>query len=141
MRDKEIKEDEIPLPNQNEKQQVFFHNYTEEEKNEIDLNYEVQFEKINYIHQQNLNDYKLKNVCQLVYSEEEYKDKSRYISYEKLIDILTIKEPFDKNSYKDFVWKNYDDDNELFFSSHFESGNLYYAIKHNSNEYDLIKSK
>lgn len=45
MRDKEIKEDEIPLPNQNEKQQVFFHNYTEEEKNEIDLNYEVQFEK------------------------------------------------------------------------------------------------
>ena len=138
MRDKEIKEDEIPLPNQNEKQQVFFHNYTEEEKNEIDLNYEVQFEKINYIHQQNLNDYKLKNVCQLVYSEEEYKDKSRYISYEKLIDILTIKEPFDKNSYKDFVWKNYDDDNELFFSSHFESGNLYYAIKHNSNEYDLI---
>ena len=138
MRDKEIKEDEIPLPNQNEKQQVFFHNYTEEEKNEIDLNYEVQFEKINFIHQQNLNDYKLKNVCQLVYSEEEYKDKSRYISYEKLIDILTIKEPFDKNSYKDFVWKNYDDDNELFFSSHFESGNLYYAIKHNSNEYDLI---
>lgn len=74
----------------------------------------------------------------MVYSEEEYKDKSRYISYEKLIDILTIKEPFDKNSYKDFVWKNYDDDNELFFSSHFESGNLYYAIKHNSNEYDLI---
>ena len=138
MRDKEIKEDEIPLPNQNEKQQVFSHNSIEEQKNEIDLNYEIQFEKINYIHQQNLNDYKLKNVCQLVYSEEDYKEKSRYISYDKLIDILTIKEPYDKNNCKNFVWKNYDDDNELFFSSHFESGNLYYAIKHNSNEYDLI---
>ena len=133
-----MKEDEIPLPNQNEKQQIFSHYSTEEQKNEIEFNYEVQFEKINYIHQQNLNDYKLKNVCQLVYSEEDYKEKSRYISYEKLIDILTIKEPFDKNSYKNFVWKNYDDDNELLFSSHFESGNLYYAIKHNSNEYDLI---
>ena len=138
MRDKEIKEDEIHLPNQNEKQQVFSHNSIEEQKNEIDLNYEIQFEKINYIHQQNLNDYKLKNVCQLVYSEEDYKEKSRYISYDKLIDILTIKEPYDKNNCKNFVWKNYDDDNELFFSSHFESGNLYYAIKHNSNEYDLI---
>ena len=138
MRDKEIKEDEIPLPNQNEKQQVYSHNSTEEERNEIDFNYEVQFERINYIQEQNLIDYKSKNVCQLVYSEEDFNEKSRYISYEKLIDILTIKEPYDKNSYKNFVWKNYDDDNELFFSSHFESGNLYYAIKHNSNEYDLI---
>ena len=133
-----MKEDEIPLPNQKEKQKVFSHISKEEQKSEIDFNYEAQFEKINYIHQQNLNDYRSKNVCQLVYSEEDYKEKNRYISYDKLIDILTIKEPYDKNNYKSFVWKNYDDNNELFFSSHFESGNLYYAIKHNSNEYDLI---
>ena len=133
-----MKEDEIPLPNKKEKKKVFSHISKEEQKSEIDFNYESQIEKINYIHQQNLNDYRSKNVCQLVYSEEDYKEKNRYISYDKLIDILTIKEPYDKNNYKSFVWKNYDDDNELFFSSHFESGNLYYAIKHNSNEYDLI---
>ena len=133
-----IREEEIPSPNQNEKEYIYPKKFSEEQKNTIDIESELQIENINNIHQKNLNDYKLKNICELVYSEENFNEKDRYISYDKLIDMLTIKEPYDKNKSKSFVWKNYDLNNELLFSSNFESGNLRYAIKHNSNEYDLI---
>ena len=85
-----------------------------------------------------MNNYKKGNICGLVYSEEEYNEDNRYISYDKLYDLINIKEPYDRNNYKNFKYKNYNKDNELLFSSDFESGNLRYAIKLNSNEYDLI---
>ena len=97
-----------------------------------------QLEDIQALHQNNIYNYKKGNICKLVYSEEEYKNENKYISYDKLIDLINIKEPFDKNAYKNFKYKNYNKDNELLFSSKFESGNLRYAIKLSSNEYDLI---
>ena len=97
-----------------------------------------QLKDIQALHQNNIYNYKKGNICKLVYSEEEYKNENKYISYDKLIDLINIKEPFDKNAYKNFKYKNYNKDNELLFSSKFESGNLRYAIKLSSNEYDLI---
>ena len=97
-----------------------------------------QLKDIQALHQNNIYNYKKGNICKLVYSEEEYKNENKYISYDKLIDLINIKEPLDKNAYKNFKYKNYNKDNELLFSSKFESGNLRYAIKLSSNEYDLI---
>ena len=97
-----------------------------------------QLKDIQALHQNNIYNYKKGNICKLVYSEEEYKNENKYISYDKLIDLINIKEPFDKNAYKNFKYKNYNKDNELLFSSKFESGNLRYAIKLSNNEYDLI---
>ena len=97
-----------------------------------------QLEDIQALHQNNIYNYKKGNICKLVYSEEEYKNENKYISFDKLIDLINIKEPFDKNAYKNFKYKNYNKDNELLFSSKFESGNLRYAIKLSNNEYDLI---
>ena len=133
-----IYEEETPLPNQNEKLEFFYPDFLEEQKNnEIDS--EFQLKNIINNHHQNLNDYKNKNICELAYSEEIIPDNNDLkISYEKLIDMLNIKEPYDRNNSKNFIWKNYDNNNEIFFSSNFESGNLRYAIKHNANEYDLI---
>jgi hypothetical protein len=131
------KEEEIPLPDQKEKEVFYSPNIFEEQKNsEIESDIELK----NYINnnQKNINDYKLKNVCELVYSEEIFPEKERYISYDKLIDLLNIKEPYDRNKSKNFIHKNYNTNNEIFFSSNFESGNLRYAIKHDLNEYDLI---
>jgi hypothetical protein len=52
--------------------------------------------------------------------------------------MANIKEPLDKNTSKQFIYKNHNPNNELLFSSNFESGNLRYAIKCKTNEYDLI---
>ena len=52
--------------------------------------------------------------------------------------MVNVKEPLNKNAYKNFIYKNYNENNELFFTSNFESGNLRYAIKNKINEYDLI---
>ena len=145
MKDKQITqkiiiltEEEIPLPDQNEKEEFYSPNI-EEQKNNSEIDSEFELKNMVNINNKNLNDYKLKN-CQLVYSEESFSEneKERNISYEKLIEILNIKEPYDKNNSKNFVYKNYDNNNEIFFYSNFESGNLRYAIKHNTNEYDLI---
>ena len=97
-----------------------------------------QLKEIQDLHQKNVNNYKKGNICELVYSEEDYNDNNRYISYDKLYDLINTKEPYNRHNYKSFKYKNYNKDNELLFSSDFESGNLRYAIKLNSNEYDLI---
>ena len=103
------------------------------------ISYKInQLKEIQELHQKNVNNYKKGNICELVYSEEEYSENNRYISYDKLYDLINIKKPYDRDNYKNFKYKNYNKNNELLFSSDFESGNLRYAIKLNSNEYDLI---
>ena len=133
----EEKEEEIPLTDQKEKEVFYSPNIFEEQKNsEIEIDKELK----NYINinQKNINDYKLKSVCELVYSEEIFLEKERYISYDKLIDLLNIKEPYDRNNSKNFIHKNYNTNNEIFFSSNFESGNSRYAIKRDINEYHIF---
>ena len=121
---------DIPYPRQVDKESL---------KESILNSYNIdQLKEIQTLHQENVNNYKKGDVCELVYSEEEYNDENKFISYDKLLDLIYIKEPYDKNKYKNFKYKNYNPDNELLFSSNFESGNLRYAIKLNSNEYDLI---
>ena len=120
----------IPFPSQIDKDQS---------KNQPINNYNINnLKEIQDLHQQNINKYKNGNICELVYSEEKYNDENRYISYDKLVDLINIKEPYNKNNYKNFKYKNYNPNNELLFSSQFESGNLRYAIKLNNHEYDLI---
>ena len=97
-----------------------------------------QLKEIQDLHIQNINNYKKGDTCRLVYSEEEYPERNKYISYDKLVDLINIKEPLDKNAYKNFKYLNYDKENEILFTSNFESGNLKYAIRLNSHEYDLI---
>ena len=97
-----------------------------------------QLKEIQDLHCANMNNYIKGDTCRLVYSEEEYPEKYKYITYDKLVDLINIKEPLDKNAYKKFKYLNYDKTNELLFSSNFESGNLRYAIRLNSHEYDLI---
>ena len=119
----------IPYPKQVDK----------EPQKEVQTSYNInQLKEIQDIHQQNINNYKNGDVCELVYSEEEYKETNKLISYNKLVELINVKEPYNKNNYKKFYYQNYNQNNEIFFSSHFESGNLRYAIKVNSNEYDLI---
>ena len=120
----------IPYPDQVDK---------EPSKEKDNNNYVIhQLKEIQELHQQNMYLYKNGDICKIVYSEEEYKDENRYLSYDKLVNLINIKEPYDKNKFKNFKYINYEPDNELFFSSNFESGNLRYAIKLNSNEYDLL---
>ncbi len=120
----------IPYPNQVDKEQS---------KEKSDNSYIInELKEVQDLHQQKLYFYKTGDICKIVYSEEEYKDENRYISYDKLVDFIHIKQPYDKNKFKDFVYRNYEPNNELYFSSNFESGNLRYAIKINSNEYDLL---
>ena len=97
-----------------------------------------QLKEIQDLHQQNINKYKKGDICELVYSEEDYNENNKFISYDKLVDLINIKEPYSKENYKNFKFQNYNQNNEILFSSQFESGNLRYAIKLNSNEYDLI---
>ena len=97
-----------------------------------------QLKEIQDLHCQNINNYKKGDICRLAYSEEEYPTRYKYISYDKLVDLINIKEPLDKNAYKIFKYLNYDKENEVLFTSNFESGNLRYAIRLNSHEYDLI---
>ena len=145
MKDKEILNqkiiilpEEIPLPDQKEKEEFYSINILEEQKDDSEIDSELELKNMININSKNLNDYKLNNICELVYSEEALNENITNISYDKLIDMLYIKEPYDKNNSKHFIYKNYNSNNEIFFSSNFESGNLRYAIKHNSNEYDLI---
>ena len=97
-----------------------------------------QLKEIQDLHIQNINNYKKGDICKLVYSEEEYPTRNKNISYDKLVDLINIKDPLDKNAYKNFKYLNYDKTNELLFTSNFESGNLRYAIKLSNHEYDLI---
>ena len=97
-----------------------------------------QLKEIQDLHCLNMNNYIKGDTCRLVYSEEEYPFKNKFLTYDKLVDLINIKEPLDKNAYKKFKYLNYDKTNELLFSSNFESGNLRYAIRLNSHEYDLI---
>ena len=97
-----------------------------------------QLKEIQELHCQNMNNYKKGDVCRLVYSEEEYPERNKHISYDKLVDLINIKEPLDKEAYKKFKYLNYDKNNEILFTSNFESGNLRYAIKLSNHEYDLI---
>ena len=55
-----------------------------------------------------------------MYSEVEYEDENKYISDDKLVELINIKEPYNRNNYKHFKYKNYNDNNELLFSSQFE---------------------
>ena len=86
----------------------------------------------------NIEKYKKGDVCELVYSEEEFKEENKFISYDKLIELINVKDTYNKNNYKNFKYQNYNNNCELLFSSKFESGNLKNAIKINSHEYDLI---
>ena len=122
----------IPFPNPIDKE-------IPKDQNLIQDSYTInQLKEIHDINQQNINNYKKGDVCELVYSEEDYKDNNKFISYDKLVELINIKEPYDKNNYKNFKYLNYNPNNELVFTSNFESGNLRYAIKLSSNEYDLI---
>ena len=134
----------IPLPNFSERN-VNYHSKSFEEYNKIfEFDTETEFKNIISAHHKSINDYKFQNNCELVYSEDNLSNKNitnntnPKISYEELVEMVNVKEPLDKNAYKNFIYKNYNENNELLFSSNFESGNLRYAIKNNINEYDLI---
>ena len=127
-----IQDNNIPFPKQIDK-------VPQNDENQSQHPYTInQLKEIQDIHQKHINNYKKGNFCELVYSEEDYKEKNKFISYDKLIDLINIKEPYNKDNYKKFIFQNYNQNNEILFSSRFESGNLRYAIKLNSNEYDLI---
>ena len=120
---------DIPYPNQTDKEST------------KDINQNQKIDDLKEIidkHIMNMENYKKGDSCELVYSEEEYNDENKFITYDKLIELINIKDIYNKNNYKNFKYTNYDDNCELLFSSKFESGNLKHAIKINSNEYDLI---
>ena len=134
----------IPLPNFNEHHKNFYQKKQEERKSIFESDSDSDLKNIIASHHKSINDYKSQNNCKLVYSEDPInKDDKPFnrdlkISYDQLIDMVNIKEPLDKNSSKNFVYENHIPNNELLFSSNFESGNLRYGIKCNTNEYDLI---
>lgn len=134
----------IPLPNFNEHQSNFQKKIQEERKSIFESDSDLDLKNIISAHHKSINDYKVQNNCELVYSEEPIDTDDKIfssdlkISYENLIDMANIKEPLDKNTSKQFIYKNHNPNNELLFSSNFESGNLRYAIKCKTNEYDLI---
>ena len=134
----------IPLPNFNEHQSNLQKKIQEERKSIFESDSELDLKNIISAHHKSINDYKVQNNCELVYSEEPIDTDDKIfssdlkISYENLIDMANIKEPLDKNTSKQFIYKNHNPNNELLFSSNFESGNLRYAIKCKTNEYDLI---
>ena len=134
----------IPLPNFNEHQSNLQKKIQEERKSIFESDSDLDLKNIISAHHKSINDYKVQNNCELVYSEEPIDTDDKIfssdlkISYENLIDMVNIKEPLDKNTSKQFIYKNHNPNNELLFSSNFESGNLRYAIKYKTNEYDLI---
>jgi len=104
-------------------------------------NTKTKFDKLSHeellnINELNISNYKNK-LSEIVYSEEEYLGNKK-ISYEQLLDIINIKESFPENNYKNFKYINYNINNNILFTSNFESGNLKMAIKHSDNEYDLF---
>ena len=78
----------------------------------------------------------------IAYSEEplpfNINEDDPYINYAQLVNVIHLNEPYPNDSYKSFVYKNYNEGNNIMFNSDFESGNLRMAIKHADNEYDLI---
>ena len=135
---------DIPLPNFSEKHLNYYQKIPEEHKSMMESDSEIELKNIISAHHKSINDYKNQNNCELVYSEEPINNEninsnsSINVSYEELLDMVNIKEPLDKNASKNYIYKNHNPNNELLFSSNFESGNLRYAIKKNINEYDLI---
>ncbi len=135
---------DIPLPNFSEKHLNYYQKIQEEHKSMMESDSEIELKNIISAHHKSINDYKNQNNCELVYSEEPINNEninsnsSIIVSYEELLDMVNIKEPLDKNASKNYIYKNHNPNNELLFSSNFESGNLRYAIKKNINEYDLI---
>ena len=135
---------DIPLPNFSEKHLNYYQKIQEEHKSLMESDSEIELKNIISAHHKSINDYKNQNNCELVYSEEPINNEninsnsSINVSYEELLDMVNIKEPLDKNASKNYIYKNHNPNNELLFSSNFESGNLRYAIKKNINEYDLI---
>ena len=93
-------------------------------------------EQLLNINELNIDNYKNK-LCEVVYSEEEYFGNKK-ISYEQLLDIINVKEAYPENNFRNYKYINYNPNNNILFSSNFESGNLRMAIKHSDNEYDLI---
>ena len=134
----------IPLPNFIEHHINIQQETLEERKSIFESDSDLDLTNIISAHHKSINDYKLQNNCELVYSEEPINSEDKIsnndlkISYENLVDMVNIKEPLNKNASKQFVYKNHNPNNELLFSSNFESGNLRYAIKCKTNEYDLI---
>lgn len=134
----------ITLPNFNEHQSNLQKKIQEERKSIFESDSDLDLKNIISAHHKSINDYKVQNNCELAYSEEPIDTDDKIfssdlkISYENLIDMVNIKEPLDKNTSKQFIYKNHNQNNELLFSSNFESGNLRYAIKCKTNEYDLI---
>ena len=135
---------DIPLPNFSEKHLNYYQKIQEEHKSMMESDSEIELKNIISAHHKSINDYKNQNNCELVYSEEPINNENINsnsninVSYEELLDMVNIKEPLDKNASKNYIYKNHNPNNELLFSSNFESGNLRYAIKKNINEYDLI---
>ena len=134
----------IPLPNFSEHHINIHQKIFEERKSIFESESDLDLKNIISAHHKSINDYKFQNNCELVYSEESINSTDKVhnqnflISYDELIDIINIKEPLDKNASRNFIYKNHNPNNELLFSSEFESGNLRYAIKTKPNEYDLI---
>ena len=117
----------IPLPTQKEKIEI------ETKGSPYFLNKDQLMEN----HNRNILNYRYGTVCRIVYSEEKLQKKYKYLTYDDLVDIVNIKEPYNRENYKYFIYKNYVND-DVTFSSQFESGNLRMAIRHSPNEYDLI---
>ena len=88
------------------------------------------------INELNIDNYKNK-LSEIIYSEDDYLGNKK-ISFEQLLDLINIKESLPENHYKNFKFLNYNLNNNILFTSNFESGNLKMAIKHSDNEYDLI---
>lgn len=78
----------------------------------------------------------------VAYSEEHLpfiiNEDNPTINYAQLVSVVHLNEPYPNDSYKSFVYKNYNERNNILFNSDFESGNLRMAIKHADNEYDLV---
>ena len=78
----------------------------------------------------------------VAYSEEHLpfiiNEDNPTINYTQLVNVVHLNEPYPNDSYKSFVYKNYNERNNILFNSDFESGNLRMAIKHADNEYDLV---
>ena len=135
---------DIPLPNFSEKYLNYYQKMKEEHKTILESDSEIELRNIISAHHKSINDYREKDNCELIYSEEPINigninsNSNTYVSYDDLLDMVNIKEPLDKNASKNFIYKNHNPNNELLFSSNFESGNLRFAIKRNINEYDLI---
>ena len=135
---------DIPLPNFSEKYLNYYQKMKEEHKTILESDSEIELRNIISAHHKSINDYRDKDNCELIYSEEPINigninsNSNTYVSYDELLDMVNIKEPLDKNASKNFIYKNHNPNNELLFSSNFESGNLRFAIKRNINEYDLI---